>query len=166
MKRKVLIQRWGLGLIFMEVFLLIAYAFGVPCKNPPFFQRALEEKKSILIILEPEIFFCPLCLEPVIHFVEKLRVHGRDCLVTGVFIWRREGREKSQKSMKIIEKKIKGFVEGNEIRFPIILDKYHVFDGLNIETPVIILLDRSQNEIHKYTLPLSQKQLGEILGLK
>lgn len=154
-------------MVIGEAILWLLSGPGAVWGNNPPSQKQNFERKSILIIMEPKIFFCPFCLEPVIRLIDSFQISGQDCVITGVFLWKNfEDNQDPSKSERIIEKKIEGFMEGNEIPFPFILDKNHVFDGLNIEAPAVILLDPSTNQMQKYTFPLSQSQLREIMGFK
>lgn len=160
---RLMMRRLGQWVCVMQIFLLVSFLSGTEMEADLFPQNEMAKRSSILIILEPKVFFCPLCVESVVRFIDTLRVKESDCFVTGVFLWKSyEDKENAQKSLRIIEKKIRGFKEGNQIPFPIILDKDHVFQGLDIETPGIIFLDRFNGRMKKYTLPLNPTQLQEI----
>jgi len=77
---------------------------------------------------------------------------------------REENELNSEKNIQIIEKQLRGFISGNNIKFPIILDRNGVFSDLNLDSSdtALILFDIQKRIIKKYKLPLTTEQLNEI----
>ncbi len=59
---------------------------------------------------------------------------------------------------------MRGFISGNNIKFPIILDRDGVFSDLNLDLSdtALILFDIQKKIIKKYKFPLTKEQLNEI----
>jgi hypothetical protein len=59
---------------------------------------------------------------------------------------------------------LRGFISGNNIKFPIILDRNGVFSDLNLDLSdtALILFDIRKKVIKKYKFPLTKEQLNEI----
>lgn len=125
--------------------------------------NSVGKRKLILVIIDYKDFFCPLCLEPLMAFCRALHSYGQEELALGVFIYRNQEKEGNpDRLIRIVENQLRGFITGNNIKFPVILDKCHVFEKLNSEETDIILIDHSRKLIKKYKFPLTKKQINEI----
>jgi len=124
--------------------------------QPPF-------KKIILVKIDLKDIYCPLCLEPLKTFCEMLSNQEQDISALGILVFRKsEYIENPGIYIKIIEKQLRGFMSGNNIQFPVIIDINHVFDKENFGDWDVILLDASRKLLKKYSFPLSTTQLEEI----
>ncbi|GAG37071.1 unnamed protein product, partial [marine sediment metagenome] len=63
---------------------------------------------------------------------------------------------------RIAEKKLRGFVAANNIKFPILIDKFHVFNGLAEEGTVVMVFDWNRKMVKRYVFPLNKGQIEEI----
>ena len=82
-----------------------------------------------------------------------------------ILIFYKEEDELSSKiDIQIIEKQLRGFISGNNIKFPIILDKNGVFSDLHLDLgdTALILFDIQKKIVEKYKFPLTKEQLNEI----
>jgi len=123
-------------------------------------------QKLIVIVFDFKSFFCPLCLDSVKDFCDTLHSRDQDEFAIGVLVYESSDKKDEERSKKVIEKKLRGFIIGNSIQFPVILDHFHVFKDLIFEDTGIILLDRSRKILKKYSFPLTNKQLDEIFSFK
>ena len=122
-------------------------------------------KKLILLIIDDQSLFCPLCLEIFQNFCDLLRSSGQDAHAMGVLVYQvSDNDEEREGSEKIIEKRLRGLIIGSNICFPFLYDKFHIFEGLDLEGATIILFDRSRKLLKKYTLPLTHEQKEEVLS--
>ncbi|MFB0564444.1 MAG: hypothetical protein ACETWK_02045 [Candidatus Aminicenantaceae bacterium] len=133
-----------------------------PERIPP--HDLCSTRKLIVIIFDFKSLFCPLCLEALVDFCNTLHSYGQDIFTLGVAVRDSDSNDSNDKSIKIAEKQIKGFVFANKIKFPILLDKYRVFAGLNPDGTTVILFDRARKMLKKYTLPLTSEQVNEIFS--
>lgn len=122
--------------------------------------------KLIVIVFDFKSFFCPLCLDSVKDFCDTLHSRGQDEFAVGVLVYESSDKKDEERSKKIIEQKLRGFIIGNSIQFPVILDHFRVLKDLKFEDAGIILLDRSRKILKKYSFPLTNKQLDEIFSFK
>jgi len=128
-----------------------------------YLQTLSREGRLILVVFEFESLSCPLCLDSFKNFCEALQSKGQENSALGVLTYRIQESEKAiDVYTKIIEKKLRGFIIGNNIEFPIILDKFHIFNGTNLKGTGVILIDASKGILKRYALPLTKKQLDEI----
>lgn len=130
-----------------------------------YFQILSEEGRLMLIVFDFESLSCPLCLDSFKNFCEALQSSGMQNSALGVLTFRDpEGAETYERYTRIIEKKLRGFILGNTIEFPILLDKFHIFAGMNLKEPAIFLFDLSKGMVKKYKFPLTKKQLEGIFN--
>lgn len=66
--------------------------------------------------------------------------------------------------MKIIEKKLRGFIQANEIKFPVLIDRFKIFKDLGEEGTAVIIFDGERKTIKKYVFPLRHGQKQEIMN--
>lgn len=129
-------------------------------------KNLFETEKSLLILIDSSSFFCPLCLESFIGFCEILQSKGWVSSTFGVLIYNESDNEKDTKNyVKMLEKQLRGFLSANNIQFPIILDKFQVFDDLNIPGAVVILFDKSRKMVKRYKLPLCPQDRSKRFSL-
>ncbi len=129
-----------------------------------YLQTLSGQGKFILVVFDFESLSCPLCLDSFKNFCEALQSKGKENSALGVLIYRNPEDEKAvDDHTKIIEKKLRGFIIGNNIEFPIILDKFHIFNGTSAKGTGVILFDASKGILKRYPFPLTKKQIDEIL---
>jgi hypothetical protein len=121
--------------------------------------------KKFFLIIDMDFINCSLCLQSFTKFIETINANELEKSVLGILILEREENElNSKKNIQIIEKQLRGFISGNNIKFPIILDKNGVFSDLNLDLgdTALILFDIQKKVIKKYKFPLTKEQLNEI----
>jgi len=119
--------------------------------------------RRYLLIVDSGFISCPLCLKSFTKFIEVINANGLEKSFLGVLIFEREENELiSGKNLQIIEKQLRGFISGNNLKFPIILDRDGVFNDLNLDDITLILFDIQEKIIKKYKFPLTKEQLNEI----
>lgn len=121
--------------------------------------------KRYLLIIDSGFLNCPICLQSFTKFIEAINAHGLEKSVLGVLIFNKEENElSSEGDIQIIEKQLRGFISGNNIKFPIILDRDRVFNDLNLDSSdtALILFDIQKKIVKKYKFPLTKEQLNEI----
>ena len=64
---------------------------------------------------------------------------------------------------KIIAKKVRGFLKGNQLHFPVFIDFFHIFKTLRTQATQLFLLDSTSLTVKKYDFPLTVKQKEAIL---
>ena len=64
---------------------------------------------------------------------------------------------------KILAKKVRGFMNGNRLHFPVFIDFSHIFKTLRTQVTHLYLLDSTSLTLKKYVFPLAEKHKNEIL---
>lgn len=122
-------------------------------------------KKFILLIIDDQSLFCPLCLEIFQNFCDLLRSSGLDEHAMGVLVYQVSDNDADRQGFeKIIEKRLRGLIIGSNIRFPFLYDEFHIFEGMDLKGAAVILFDRSRKLLKKYALPLTHEQKEEVLS--
>jgi hypothetical protein len=119
--------------------------------------------RRYLLLVDSGFINCPLCLNSFTKFIEAVNANGLEKSFLGVIIFEKEKNELfSRKNIQIIEKQLRGFISGNNIKFPFILDTDGVFNDPNLDDVTLILFDIQEKIIKKYKFPLTKEQLDEI----
>ena len=119
--------------------------------------------RRYLLIINSSFLNCPLCLTSFTKFIEGVNANGIEESFIGVLTIEKEPNESiPEKNVQIVEKQLKGFISGNNINFPFILDRDGIFNDLNLDDITLILFDVQKTLIKKYKFPLNKEQLKEI----
>ncbi len=128
-------------------------------------QSLAGTQKFILLLIDHQSLFCPLCQEIFQKFCDLLRSSGLDEHAIGVLVYQvsddcedRPGFERN------IKRRLSGLIIGSNIRFPFLYDEFHIFEGMELEGAAVILFDRSRKLLKKYALPLTREQKEEVLS--
>ena len=130
-------------------------------------ERHSISDRNYLLIVGADFLNCPLCLNSFTKFIEVINANGLEESFLGALVLERDENELiSGKNLQIIEKQLRGFISGNNIKFPFILDTDGVFNDLNLDDITLVLFDIQEKIIKKYKFPLTQEQLDEIFKEK
>lgn len=120
-------------------------------------------EKRFILIIDFDFFNCPLCIQSLTDFNNMINAFKLEDSFIGVLAYRETNDEvDSERRIKIIETQLRGFIKGNDIRYPIILDKKGIFKCLSPDEASLILLDIQRKTVKKYTFPLKKGQIDEI----
>jgi len=120
-----------------------------------------NHQTELLVIIDFNDFMCFSCLDSFIEFCHSLPLHSKDGKVCGVLVF--DDADETDISFKIVEKKLRGFISANSIKFPVLIDYLHIFNPLAEEGTAIILFNHQENCIKKYLFPLNNKQKVDVL---
>ncbi len=140
------------------------FIFGLNSAEP--YLNFIDEKRFLLII-DFGFLNCPLCVQSLIEFIQAVNTCNLEDSVLGVLAFHENSLEPdTDRRVRIAEKRLKGFIIGHDIRFPVVLDRQGIFRLINPEASATLLVfDRQQKTLKKYTFPLTRAQLDELLGL-
>lgn len=127
-------------------------------------QDCIPENK-LLVLMDFSSLSCSLCVKSLTEFVGAIHENRLEDSVFGVMILEeREEETDVERYRKIAQIRLKGFVRGNNIRFPFLLDEEGVFRPLNQgSSATLIVLNIQKRTVEKYEFPLSKSQLTSIL---
>jgi len=125
-----------------------------------------KSKRLVLMIIDFESFFCLPCTETFLDFCQSLPPFVQEENLWGVLIYKGQKKSEDNKTqIRVIEKKLRGFIQANSIRFPIILDNFHIFSEVTKGKTAVILFDQEAKILRKFSFPLKGKQRDEIINL-
>lgn len=117
---------------------------------------------KLVFFIDFRDFACLTCLDSFLDFYRRIpsRFQAEDSM--GILILNPERRDKT--SSDIARVKLRGFVESNNITFPVQVDRFHVFGEFAKDGTSVVLFDYDREIIKKFLFPLRQQDLKEILG--
>jgi hypothetical protein len=157
-----MISRKKVILLIITIFIVLIF---ITDSNSMEKDRKYISDKKYLLVIDSGFISCSLCLQSFTKFIEVINANGFEKSVLGVLIIDTEEDElNSERDIQIIEKQLRGFISGNNIKFPIILDRDGVFNDLNLDSTdtALILFDIQKKIVKKYKFPLTKEQLNEI----
>ena len=116
---------------------------------------------ALIYIIEFRDILCAPCSEFFLDFCFSLPLGFQQENTWGIVVYDQD----SQTSLgeKIINKKVRGFMNGNQFNFPWCIDFSHMFQSVRTQTTQLLLMDASSLTIKKYAFPLSEKHKNEII---
>ena len=126
--------------------------------------EAVFDKKLLLFILDFQDFSCMTCLDSFLGLYQQLPVRFKTSKTWGILVVKNSGKEENKQHW-IAEKKLRGFIGANQITFPILMDRAHVFRELAEEGSGVMLFDGIENTVHRYNFPLTGYQFQEIFEI-
>lgn len=120
---------------------------------------------KLLLITDTSFLNCSFCLQSLTEFIGVILTNRLEDSVVGVMIMDEKKEESDvEKHRKIAEKRLKGFIIGNNIQFPFLLDKKGVFRPLNQDaSATLIVLDGQKKTVEKLEFPLSKAQISAFI---
>ena len=125
----------------------------------------VKRRKLVLMIIDFQSFFCLPCTETFLDFCQSLPPIIQEEALWGVIIYKGQKKIEDNKTQtRVVEKKLRGFIQANDIRFPLILDSFHIFHEISEGKTAIILFDQKAKIVRKILFPLNEKQRDEIIN--
>jgi len=115
----------------------------------------------LIYIIEYRDILCSPCSESFLDFCLFLPVEFQKENTWGIVVF--DKGSQTNLGEKILAKKVRGFMNGNRLHFPVFIDFLHIFNTLRTQASQIVLLDSTSLSIKKYDFPLAVKQKDAIL---
>ena len=122
------------------------------------------EMSAVLIILRPSDIACQQCYGSFLAICDSIDKYIVGISAFGILVIESniaDGIGKN-KLIKIHKKKLRGFIKGNNIKFPILVDEHNIFEAEMKEESSIILLSGSFKIIRRWKLPLGTDDVEEL----
>lgn len=162
-------KRFPLKHCFFILLILISIiflsSFGNVSAQSKEFSGVLESNKLVIFIIHFDSLMCFPCLNPFLDFYKLLPSPFRENRLWGVVIY--ENSKKKEKKIhreKIVKKKLRGFLQANNIECPIVLDSFQSFKEFSRGGTTLLIFDQKRKVVGKYVFPLSKKQMERILN--
>lgn len=129
-------------------------------------RRGIMDYPLLLVIIDFDSFLCLSCLDSFLDFYDQLSGIVDERMLWGVLVFDASLEKQHGSSyIKIVEKKLKGFVKANHIQFPMVIDRFHLFESLGKEGSAVLLFDPGKRSVKKYVFPLRRNHIQEIMSL-
>jgi hypothetical protein len=152
----------GMGIVVLLI-VLMTLSFSNKELFPQEQSVNVISEKMFILIIDFAFFNCPLCVQSLTDFNNIINAFKLEDSLIGVMVYRETNNEvDAERRIKIIETQLRGFIQGNDIRYPIILDKKGIFKSLSQDEASLILLDIEKKTVRKYTFPLKKGQIDEL----
>lgn len=126
----------------------------------------LTSSKWFLFIIDFDSFMCLSCLDSFLEFYHQLPSSLEEGRIWGILVFDEPARIAEQDHhFRIVEKKLRGFIKANQIKFPVLIDRFKAFKDLGEEGTAVVVFDGEKKTIKKYVFPLRQKQKKEIMTI-
>jgi hypothetical protein len=155
----------GIALLVLLCFFLYGW-FGCDPRKNTVDQGSIKTDNLLIILVNPIDFMCQNCSASFFSLCDSLRERGLDTRVVGIFTIPRPSDDGSVfNDVNILKKQIRGFVKGNRIQFPVLLDDLQVFTHSPAKSSRVILLNILYGIVQEWQFPVDIHQLNEIMAL-
>ena len=116
---------------------------------------------AIIYIIELRDILCFSCSESFLDFCLSLPFEFQEENTWGIVVF--DPGLQINMGEKIIAKKVRGFMNGNGLNFPLFIDFSQTFKTQRTQATQLYLLDSTSLTVKKYVFPLAEKYKNEIL---
>ncbi len=148
-------------IIFLLCLLNFGNTFVFKPTHPDFVWSNGKSPIVLIYIIEFRDILCSPCSESFLDFCLSLPVEFQKKNTWGIVVF--DQGPQTNLGEKILAKKVRGFMNGNQLHFPVFIDFLNIFKTLRTQATQIILLDSTSFSIKKYDFPLAAKQKDAIL---
>ncbi len=138
---------------------------GITLEVEPAQREAIREQKrrpiAIIYIIEYTDILCSPCGESFLDFCSSLPLEFQKENTWGIVVF--EPGSQTNLGQKILAKKVRGFMNGNQLHFPVFIDSSHIFKTLRTQATHLYLLDSTFLTVKKYVFPLTELHKNAIL---
>lgn len=129
------------------------------------YPNSIPEQSCLVFVMDFSILMCPACLQSFLDFyhqVQDLMTRGS---VWGILVLDDLPQEEEEKksSLRIAQKKLRGFIQANNITFPVLVDPLSFFKDFTRQGPALIHFDGRTKIVRLYTFPLKPSQKRSIM---
>ena len=134
--------------------------------SPDLQRRGIMDRPLLLVIIDFNSFLCLSCLDSFLDFYDQLSGIVDERMLWGILVFDASLEQQHGSSyIKIVEKKLKGFVKANHIQFPMVIDRFHLFESLGKEGSAVFVFDPGARAVKRYVFPLRRNHIQEIMSL-
>jgi hypothetical protein len=116
---------------------------------------------ALIFIIEFRDILCSPCCGSFLDFCLSLPLEFQRENTWGIVVF--DPGSQTDLDEKIIAKKVRGFMNGNSLHFPVFFDFSQIFKTLRSQATQLLLLDPASLTVRTYDFPLTGKQKNAIL---
>lgn len=129
----------------------------LPQSNP-------DQLPLLILIIDFNDFMCPACLESILGFYNAIPLSIRDNNLWGIVVFGHNSKELSSLSKKIIVKKLNGFIQANQLKFPLIPDFAQKLKSSASEGSHVLIFNNQLPSLLKFSFPLKKSEMHKIIS--
>ncbi|MEM0385745.1 MAG: hypothetical protein ACPLPQ_10340 [Candidatus Saccharicenans sp.] len=148
-------------LIYIFSFFVQSEVGNIVNKKPPEPPGLMKNIKLILIINQ-DFIECPLCQNSLDIFLEFIKTHELENNILGILSIDKDNRN-DENRIKFMQKQLRGYIIGNNIRFPVLIDRSGIFMPKTNKAPVLIYFNYGKRYIDLIKFPIDYKYLEELI---
>lgn len=118
----------------------------------------------MVFVIDFDDFMCFSCLESFLQFCQSLPADFRARRCIGILTVP-AGREHAPALIQIMRKKLRGFIKGNDIDFPVVVDQQSCFSELRQQASCVMVIQADKLSLNVHSFPLSAQTAAEIRAL-
>lgn len=127
---------------------------------------SLENEFLLLFIINFDDFMCMSCLDSFLSFCQVIPPRLLENKAWGILVQGNEDATHTvEKTAQIAEKKLRGFIAANNIKFPIVIDYNQVFHPLTVEGTALVIIHSERKKILRFNFPIKSSDAEKILGI-
>ena len=148
-------------IVLLLCFLNIGNTFVCPPAQIESLWGSEKSPVALIYIIEFRDILCSPCSESFLDFCLSLPPEYQKESTWGIVVFEPVSQIDLEK--KIITKKVRGFMNGNQLQFPVFIDYLQIFKTLRTQSTQLLFLDSSSLTVKKYDFPLAEKDKNEII---
>jgi len=122
-----------------------------------------ERSPLLLFVIDFSDFMCMSCLDSFLELCEFFPPQYIEENAWGILVLTSKDETPDKKNTaQIAEKKLRGFITANSIKFPIIIDHNQVFHSFTAEGTVLVIIDAERKKIVRYNFPIKRADFKKI----
>ncbi len=148
-------------MIFSLCLLNVGNTFVFKPTQPYVVETNEKNPIAMIYIIEFQDILCSPCCESFLDFCFLLPPQFREENTCGIIVFGHNTH--TNLGNKIIAKKVRGFMNGNQLHFPVFIDFSNIFKTLRTQATHLYFLDSTSLTVKMYDFPLTEVQKNAIL---
>lgn len=117
---------------------------------------------KLILIINQDFIECPLCQNSLDIFLRFIKAHELEKNILGILSIDKDIIN-DEKRIKFIQKQSRGYIIGNNIRFPVLIVRSGIFMPKTNKAPVLIYFNYRKRNIDLIKFPIDYKYLDELI---
>ncbi|NPV82044.1 MAG: hypothetical protein HPY46_00435 [Candidatus Aminicenantes bacterium] len=153
-----------LGLNFLLFLVQIIQAENIIIlAGTPTLPLELRGGREFILVINQEVVECPLCIDKLDGFLRFVKIHNLESNILAILALD-PSINYEEKYIQYLEKQIKGYLMGNDMRFPVLVDRAGLFCQKNITPPLLISFNFLEGKVDVIKLPFNDEKLKRLIG--
>lgn len=117
----------------------------------------------LLLIIDFNDFMCPSCIDSILEFCHSLPPPIRAKHLWGIVVFNQICEKTNPLSKLIMKKKLQGFIQANQLNFPILPDFSQYFISFISDGSCLLVLRKDEPALLIFSFPITQSEKVNII---